>query len=306
VVKILPNVSSNEKAHGNERNSRSSNNHEPSAIRYVFTATLYLALELGATTWQLGFTSGLAQRPRERTIPAGAMAPLLEEIHRAKERFALPLDTPVVSCYEAGRDGFWLHRCLQSHGITHLVVDSASIASNRRQRRAKIDRLDLQKLLTMLLRYQSGEHKVWRVVQVPSGAEEDRRHLHRDLLTAKRDRTRAVNRLQGLLAGYGIRLALQGDVEAKLDQGRQGDGSPLLPALCNRLKRAWQQVQFLTTHSRTLEAERRAARRSQDDAAVAPVKQLFTLRGVGIKSAWLYIMEFVAWREFQTPKHIGA
>ncbi len=143
-------------------------------------------------------------------------------------------------------------------------------------------------------------------MQVPSAAEEDRRHLHRELLTAKRDRTRVVHRLQGLLAGYGIRLALQGDVEAKLDQVRQWDGSPLLPALCNRLKRAWQQVQFLTTHIRTLEAERRVALRRQDDAAVAKVQQLFTLRGVGIHSAWLSVMEFFAWRELQTPKQIGA
>ena len=268
--------------------------------------TLFLAFELGATTWKLGFTIGMAQHPRERTIPAGAIAQLLQEIRRAKERFGLPSDTPVVSCYEAGREGCWLHRCLHSHGITNLVVDSASIEINRRQRRAKTDRLDLHKLLTMLLRHQSGERKVWSVVQVPSAAEEDRRHLHRELLTAKRDRTRVVNRLQGLLAGYGIRLALQGDVEAKLDQVRQWDGSPLLPALCNRLKHAWQQVQFLTTHIRTLEAERRAALRRQDDAAVAKVQQLFTLRGVGINSAWLYVMEFFAWREFQTPKQIGA
>ena len=269
-------------------------------------ATRFLAFELGATTWKLGFTIGMAQRPRERTIPAGAMEKLLQEMRSAKERFALPQDAPVVSCYEAGRDGFWLHRWLETQGMANLVVDSASIEINRRQRRAKTDRLDLHKLLTMLLRHHSGEKKVWSVVQVPSAAEEDRRHLHRELLTAKRDRTRVLNRLQGLLAGYGVRLALQGDVEAKLDQVQQWDGSPLLPALRTRLKRAWQQVQFLTTHIRTLEAERRAALRSQDDPAVAKVQQLFTLRGIGINSAWLYMMEFFAWREFQTPKQIGA
>jgi transposase len=160
--------------------------------------TLYLAFELGKNTWKLGFTIGVAQQPRERMIPAGEVERLQQEIARAKQRFGLPEEACVMSCYEAGRDGFWLHRYLVAHGIQNHVIDSASIEVNRRQRRAKTDRLDVRKLLTMLLRHSAGEKKVWSVVRVPSVEEEDRRQLHRELTTAKQDRTRIVNRIKGL------------------------------------------------------------------------------------------------------------
>jgi transposase len=160
--------------------------------------TLYLAFALGQNTWKLGFTIGVAQPPRERMIPAGDVERLQQEIARAKQRFGLPEDAHVVSCYEAGRDGFWLHRYLVAQSIMNHVIDSASIEVNRRQRRAKTDRLDVHKLLTMLLRHLAGEKKVWSVVRVPSVEEEDRRQLHRELLTAKQDCTRVINRIKGL------------------------------------------------------------------------------------------------------------
>ena len=103
-----------------------------------------------------------------------------------------------------------------------------------------------------------------------------------------------------------MHLVLQGDVDTQLDQVHQWDGSPLPPALRTRLKRAWQQVGFLTAHIQTLEAERRALLRCREDPVIAQVHQLFTLRGVGVNSAWLYVMEFFAWRDFQTPKQVGA
>jgi len=268
--------------------------------------TLFLAFELGKNTWKLGFTIGMAQQPRERTIPAGDVARLQQEVTQAKQRFGLPEDARVVSCYEAGRDGFWLHRSLVAQGVQNSVIDSASIEVNRRQRRAKTDRLDVRKLLTMLLRHSAGEQKVWSVVRVPSVDEEDRRQLHRELTTAKQDRTRVINRIQGLLAGHGVQLILQGDVDAQLDQVQQWDGSPLPSALRTRLKRAWQQVGFLTAHIQTLEAERRALIRRREDPVIDQVRQLFTLRGIGVNSAWLYVMEFFAWRDFQTPKQVGA
>ena len=235
--------------------------------------TLYLAFELGVNIWKLGFTSGAAQRPRERNIPAGALHVLHEEIARAKQRFGLPHDARVVSCDEAGRDGFWLHRWLVASGAENFVVDSAGIEVNRRHRRAKTDRLDVHKLLTMLLRHIAGERKVWSVVRVPSVADEDRRQLHRELLTTKRDRTRVINRMKGLLAGYGVRLALQGNVEAELEQARQWDASPLPAALRARLKREWQQVQQLTEQIGRLEAERRVAWRTSAERGLEQVRQ---------------------------------
>ena len=110
------------------------------------------------------------------------MEGVLEEIERAKRRFRLPDAVRVVSCYEAGRDGFWLHRFLVDQGIENRVVDSSSIEVNRRQRRAKTDRMDVEKLLGLLMRYEAGERKAWSVVRVPTVTEEDARQLHRELL----------------------------------------------------------------------------------------------------------------------------
>ena len=149
---------------------------ETTQDQYSTFPTLYLAFELSNKKWKLGSSIGLGQSPRERTIDAGDLPALEEEVGRAKQRFRLPDDARVLSCYEAGRDGFWLHRYLLTAGIENLVVDSASIEVNRRKRRAKSDRLDATKLVTMLIRSVSGEKRVWSEVRVPSPEEEDRRH----------------------------------------------------------------------------------------------------------------------------------
>lgn len=272
----------------------------------TFTSTLLLAFELGVDNWKLGFTTGMAQRPRERSVTAGDVQAVLEEMARAKRRFGLPADARVVSCYEAGRDGFWLHRFLVAHGLANQVVDSSSLEVKRRQRRAKTDRLDVHKLLTMLLRHRAGEPKVWSVVRVPRVEDEDRRQLHREVLTAKRDRTRVTNRIQGLLAGHGVGLTLRGNVPVQLGQLKQGDGSPLPPALRARLGREWQQVLFLTEQIDALEAERRELLRTSQEPVVEKIRQLNTRRGGGTNSAWLDVMEFVAWREFRKRQQVGA
>src|SRR5262249_49170879 len=124
-----------------------------SSHRSTESGILYLAFELGWTEWKLAFTIGQGQKPRFRSMPARDLARLKEEGAKAKERFGLAANAAVCSCYEAGRDGFWLHRYLTGAGIENLIVDSASIEVNRRQRRAKSDQLDVGKLLNMLLRY---------------------------------------------------------------------------------------------------------------------------------------------------------
>src|SRR5580765_3458604 len=168
---------------------------------------LHLAFELSWSQWKLAFTIGHGQPARLRTVAARDLDALLGEIRKAKRRLGLPDDAPVVSCYEAGRDGFWLHRWLTALGIVNVIVDSASIEVNRRKRRAKSDRLDAAKLVTMLLRYHAGEHKVWSVVRVPEPADEDRRQLHREIITIQDERTEHINRIKGFLASQGIALA---------------------------------------------------------------------------------------------------
>jgi transposase len=215
--------------------------------------TLFLAFELGVNTWKLGFTTGVAQQPRERHIPAGAIHVLQEEIARAKQRLGCPDDTRVVSCYEAGRDGFWLHRCLVAQGVENFVVDSSSIEVNRRHRRAKTDRLDVHKLLTMLLRHVAGEQRVWSIVRVPSVEEEDRRQLHRAFATAKRERPRAIHRITGLLASQGLVMAPRRDFPQQLVSLRLWDGSPLPAGLHRRLGQEGEHVKALAQRIAQLE-----------------------------------------------------
>src|SRR5262249_28948912 len=157
------------------------------------TPVLYLAFELGWNDWKLAFSTGPAASPRLRSIGGRRTEALLQEIAKAKERFGLPPETPVGSCYEAGRDGFRLHRFLAAHGVRNAVVDSSSIEVQRRGRRRKTDRLDAAKLVSMLIRWHHGERLVWRVVQIPDVADEDRRQLHRDLLEMKAERTQHTN-----------------------------------------------------------------------------------------------------------------
>src|SRR5438045_5129731 len=125
---------------------------------------LYLALDLGASSWKLAFSVGLGQKPRLKTITARSTLSLIFEIKAAKKRFGLPEDAPVACCYEAGRDGFWLHRFLLDQGVRNQVVDSSSIEVNRRPRRAKSDSLDAVKLVEMLMRWSNGSRTARRTV----------------------------------------------------------------------------------------------------------------------------------------------
>ena len=198
---------------------------------------LFLALELGRNEWKLGFATGMGRRPRERVVKAGDVQTLAAEIDRARRRFGLKTDAEVVSCYEAGRDGFWIHRWLTKQGIENRVVDAGSIEVRRHRRRRKTDRLDATKLVTMLMRYEEGEESVWSVVAVPSESEEDQRHLARELLTLKQERTRQINRMKGLLAANGLRLdPARSQFLERLESARLWDGQRVPAGLRFRLQ----------------------------------------------------------------------
>ena len=271
----------------------------------VLAPLLYLAFELGDSNWKLGFTIGMGQRPRERTIAARDLDALEREIRLAKKSFGLPETAPVLSCYEAGRDGFWLHRYLVEQGVQNLVVDSSSIEVNRRQRRAKTDRMDVGKLLGQLIRYRSGERKVWSVVRVPSPKDEDDRQLHRELSTLKKERTRQINRIKGLLASQGVRLPVKADFAQRLESVRAWDGSPLLPRLQARLVREYERLEFVGKQIKELERQRVQEIRQSADPKVEQVRALMRLNGIGVNSSWQFIMEFFGWREFRSGKEVG-
>lgn len=273
--------------------------------------TLHVAFELGGSSWKLATTTGPGQAPRLQTVPARALDRTLRELARAKARFHLAGDAPVVSCYEAGRDGFWLHHALTAHGVRNHVVDSSSIEVNRRQRRTKSDRLDARKLVSMLVRYAEGERHVWHVVRVPSSTAEDDRQLHRELKTAQRERLAAITRVESLLITQGLALRLTGresvaTVQRVVGTLRRWDATPLPPALAARLAREWGQVVALTTQLTALQRERTRLLKHGDSSALLQVRQLMQLKGVGVATAWIYVMELFAWRTFRNRRELGA
>lgn len=268
---------------------------------------LYVAFELSLRTWKLGITVGFGQKARERNLPAGDLTALMEEIRLAKKRFGLSPSIPVYSCYEAGRDGFWIHRALLEMGLVNVVVDPSSIEVPRRKRRAKTDRLDVHKLLKLLIRYRMGETKVWSVVRVPSVEDEDNRHLHRELIALKRERTSHINRIKGLLATVGVRLKPRWrNFAEQLEQVHLWDGSRLPPAVHCRLLREHERLLCVQRQISELQADRAESLQECTSPQVTKARKLTALRGIGANCAWLLAMEFFAWRTLDNRRQVGA
>ena len=277
------------------------------------TPVLMLAMELGEEHWKLGFSSAFGQIPSVRDIGSRDTKALLARIAWAKKKLGLPAQARVVSCYEAGREGFWLHRFLEAQGVESLIVDSSSIEVPQKRRRAKTDRLDLGGLCDLLARHVAGSAKpVWSIVRVPTEAEEDRRHLHRELKTSKQDRTRISNRIKSLLANNGLTLCSWKNLPAQLKRLRLWSGRALPSSLRSRLDRYASDYAYYTARIRELESERRHMLREEIRApgsqgpAVSKAAQLYSLRGVGVNTAWLYSMEFFSWRTFRNTKEVGS
>src|SRR6516164_5297200 len=270
------------------------------------TPVLFLSLELGQKNWKLAFTVGLGQKPRLRTIAARDTDALLAEIKSAKKRFGLPEKTAIVACYEAGRDGFWLHRFLLAQGFENLVLDSTSIEVNRRKRRAKSDRLDAIKLVEMLIRWCNGEKKVWSVVRVPTVEDEDHRQLHRELIVLKIERTAHINAIKGLLAGLGLQASVDENFPERLEQLRQWDGSAVPEGLRGRLLREFERWRLVGRQIHELEKERTEAIRAGAGPEVEQVRQLLNLKGIGENGAWLLVNELFAWRRFENRRQLGS
>ena len=206
---------------------------------------LYLAFELSSGDWKLASSTARGQQPRLVSVRARNTAGVLSEIDRAKARFGLPASAAVFSCYEAGRDGFWLHRFLHDHGVNNVIVDSSSIEVNRRARRAKSDGLDADSLVRLLVRYREGEVNVWHTVHVPAPADEDGRHLHRELDQLRRERTAHVNRIGSLLAAIGIKVRAKCLSPTTLDSLRQWNDEPVPEGLKQRLVRELERMELL-------------------------------------------------------------
>ena len=272
------------------------------AKSYASETVLYMAMELSDKQWRLAFGDGTRQR--QVVIEAGNVAGLCEQIDKAKAKWDMSANCPVVSCYEAGRDGFWLHRQLTALGIVNRVVDAASIEVSRRARRAKTDRLDARGLLEKLIRYERGERGVWRVVRVPDPVWEDRRQLERERGQLLGECTRHRNRLGSKLVAQGIRLRIDKDFVQRLDEVRLFDGSALPVHLKAGLIREFERLQAVTAQLRAVEQEIGALVASEEDLQAA--RTLMLLSGVGKVSAWVLVLEILGWREMANRRQLAS
>jgi len=261
---------------------------------------LYMSLELSDKQWKLTFGDG-RRGPSRCSVAAGDQAAVLERIRKAKARFGLDPRSKVHACYEAGRDGWWLHRWLVEQGIDNLVVDSASIEVNRRARRAKTDRLDGDKLLAMLLRYHGGETRVWSVLHEPTLEQEDARRLHRELARLSHERTAHTNRIGSLLVLHNLRAHLIGGRD--WSQWWDSHCAQVPPALRAEIERECARLTLVKQQMRTLQA---AQRKEVDDGAQPQVAQLAKLRSIGTGSAWVLVKELFGWRSFANRREVAA
>lgn len=252
---------------------------------------LFVSFELADKKWRLAASDG-GTRVSSYTVSAGDGAAALGAIERAKERFGLPKDAVVLSCYEAGRDGFWLHRFLTANGVHNHVVDAASIEVDRRQRRAKTDRLDNAKLLSNLMRYAGGDRNVWSVLRVPSEAEEDGRRPHRERERLLKERTAHVARMKSLLVLHNVRLPKVGGVHWK----EQLDALRLPAALRAELEREAERLALVDRQLKQLEAATPSCEKQ---------RCLQRVRGIGAVGSWVLVRELFGWRQFNNRRALA-
>jgi transposase len=263
---------------------------------------LYVAFELGQKDWQLAVTSGFGVAPWVCRVSSGDWRAVDRVIAQGRMRFGALGQAPVVSCYEAGRDGFWIHRALVQRGIRNRVVDSASIEVNRRARRAKTDRIDALKLVQMLVRACYGETRVWSEVRVPTVAQEAARQVSRERTALTQERTRLINQMRGWLATWGAGLPRHRS-RAWWTTVRDWAGAPLPGELQARVARAEARLAVVRDQLAELDAHQQAAVRAA--APASALRQLVQLKGVATTSASALLDEGLVWRDFHNRRQMG-
>ena len=275
------------------------------------SATVYVAIELSGKEWLSALQSPRQEgASRHKLRPADALGlwAVLERERAALLRGGYGA-VRVVSCYEAGRDGFWLHRFLVAQGAESWVVDPGSVLVNRRARRAKSDRLDVEGLLRLAMRYDAGDRHLGRMVVVPSVAEEDARRPGRERRRLLSERTAHNNRIQGLLATHGIYCyrPLRADRLGRLAALRCADGQPLPVHVRDEIVRQLDRLDFVNAQIAALEKQRAAdiAAAPADDGAVRQLKALLRLRGFGMEFSSMLVRE-VYYRQFANRRRVAS
>jgi transposase len=287
----------------------------PAAEEY---ATVHVAWELSKADWKLGILVPGAERMSRFTVKGGDLAAVAARLAAARAKAARSgLPVRVLSCYEAGFDGHWLHRWLESQGVVSHEVDPSSIEVNRRARRAKTDRLDLARIMRAFLAHLRGEPQACSLVHVPSPEEEDEKRANRERDRLIKERTAHTNRLKALLHAQGIRDArpLARDFLKRLKEAHTGDGRALPPRLMAEIAREHERLIVLNRQIAAIEAEREAecreAARQAKRREAAPgsnqtkIVQLAQLKSVGVNDAQVLVNE-VFYRRFANRRQVGA
>jgi transposase len=260
---------------------------EPTAIR-VNLGAIFVSLELSRSNWLItSLSPGAGEKMSQHSVPAGDVAALLLRFGELRRKASARTGKtfPIIVIQEAGLDGFWIHRVLEGEGVESHVVDPASIATSRRRRRAKTDRLDGEALLRALLAYKRGEPRVCAMVRAPTPAEEDERRLCRERKTLIVERVQHVNRIKGLLFSQGVSdyEPLRRDRRQRLEGLRTGDGRALAPHFRAQIGRELDRLELLIAQIKAVEKERDAllACAQKSDDAPSPQTMLLTLKSLG-------------------------
>lgn len=270
---------------------------------YEAGTVLYMAMELSNRKWKLGFSNGT--RMRRKSVDARGRRRLLEEVSLAKRKLGLLAEAKVVCCFEAGRDGHWIYRWLTAAGFEVLEIDSSSIEQARGRKHVKTDRVDVDKLLDLLMRYCSGFRRAFRVVRVPSVEAEASQRLHREDEYLVKQRGRVGNRLKSLLVTQGIaEISLSGDFAARLNELRCWDGQGLSAELKAELLRL--QGEYRLLEEQLAELRQAYATELASASAVGEVRRrLQAVKSVGPKTSRVLSAEVFAWRRFANGKEVG-
>jgi transposase len=281
----------------------------PTSHAALSETTLCASLELSHKTWLLTVLSPGTQKMSKFSTPAGNGDALIGLLGRLRSKAETTAGGPVgiAVIQEAGLDGFWVHRLLEARGIASHVVDPASIAVPRRQRRAKTDAIDGETLLRTLLAWRRGEPRVCAMVVPPSPEEEDRRRTCRERATLLRERIRHVNRVKGLLSGQGIvhYEPLDRNRRTRLDELKTGDGRPLPSHLRAELLREIEVIELLLHQIADVEAERDAVSVPATAKQPSPVATLMRLKAVGPQIAATLYVEGL-FRTFNNRREVAA
>ena len=290
----------------------SARNHLPAAQTTIRTdlGTIFVSLELSRTSWLLtSLSPGDGERMSKHALRSGDVAGLRARFSQLKEKVQIRTGQafPVIVIQEAGLDGFWIHRLLQGEGIESHVVDPASIATSRRRRRAKTDKIDGQALVRALLAYKRGEPRVCAMVRAPTPQEEDRRRICRERKTLTAERVKHVNRIKGLLFAQGITdyEPLPRNRRERLEELRTGDGRPLPPHLKAQIGRELDRLELALQQIKSVETERDAVLSPSDEGTPAPGAMLKRLKGIGPEFAGVLWSEGL-FRSFSNRRQVAA